>query len=119
MNDGNSRKKRSGQAERSGSNAGFYSRRFTAGELQALAERSDYLQDEISMMRVGMKRVFELVCEQDADLIVWRGALNDLGLGAYRLSNLLKAERDLAGRETIIAGALSEALEQVLAEMRA
>jgi hypothetical protein len=98
---------------------GFYARLFTAGELEDLSNQSESLEDEISMMRVAMQRVFELACQTDPDLNIWRGALNDLGLGAYRLSNLLKAERDLASQAPMIASALSDALEQVLEEMRA
>ncbi len=98
---------------------GFYSRLFTKNELEDLASLGGYLEDEIAMMRVGLKRVFEMACNEDPDLGVWRGALNDLGLGAYRLANLLKAERELSVKSPMIASALSEALEQVLAEMRA
>lgn len=98
---------------------GFYARMFTTGEVEDLARRTDYLEEEIDMMRISMKRVFELACQSDSDLAIWRGALNDLGLGAYRLSNLLKAERELVNHAPMIANALSEAMEQVLAEMRA
>jgi len=98
---------------------GFYAHLFTGGELEGLSSRNQNLEDEIAMMRVGMKRVFELACEEVPDLATWRGALNDLGLGAYRLAHLMKVERDLATHAPVIASALSEALEQVLAEMRA
>jgi hypothetical protein len=98
---------------------GLYARNFTDADLEDLGGVSGHLEDEIAMMRVGLKRVFDMACSTDHDLGVWRGALNDLGLGAYRLANLLKVERDLAANSPMIASALSEALEQVLEEMRA
>ncbi|NMC53936.1 MAG: hypothetical protein GYA48_09920 [Chloroflexi bacterium] len=77
---------------------GFYSPGFNPTEqedLEALAGQVD-LSDEIAMMRVIMRRVFEQAGEC-ADLGEWSAALGALGAAASRMAGLLRTQKILAG----------------------
>lgn len=96
---------------------GFYSPGFNPTEqedLEALAGQVD-LSDEIAMMRVIMRRVFEQAGEC-ADLGEWSAALGALGAAASRMAGLLRTQKILAGGGSDVADALSEALKDVTNE---
>ena len=115
------RRKRYPQPPDGGEDAqpGFYERGYGSLELRDLAQAlKSGLADEIAMLRVSMRRVFEAGAgEQDAEQA--RQALGSLGLAATRLASLLKAEGELTGGNDVVYNAISEALSQVLDEMRA
>jgi hypothetical protein len=77
------------------------------------------LENEIAMLRVALRRVFEVVAsakEPDAACL----ALSTLGQASIRLAGLLKAQRLIAGAGNVdVAGALSEALSEVVKEFGA
>jgi hypothetical protein len=97
----------------------FYERAFAALELRDLPQAlKTGLVDEIAMLRVSMRRVFEASGGEQGPEEA-RLALGALGLAASRLASLLKTERELTGGNDLVYNAISEALSQVLDEMRA
>jgi hypothetical protein len=96
---------------------GFYSRRFDPQELRDLeAARSAGLSDEAAMLRVAIRRVFELASQADLSLQDWARTLDKLGAAAGRLARLLQAQKDL-GEENGVSAALSEAMSDVIEEL--
>jgi hypothetical protein len=74
------------------------------------------LQDEIHMLRAVMRRVLELSREVDT-LEPALNLLSALGLAAYRLSVLLRAQKTIGGGEDEISEAISQALAEVVKDM--
>lgn len=77
----------------------FYGARFTQGELAGLEKLApSALQEEISLLRVAIRRAFEQVClrepqnEQD-----WLGALNTLSLACSRLGQIMNGQARISG----------------------
>ena len=101
--------------------SGFYSRGFTgleAAELEtALAVG---LENEVALMRVVMRRLFEQACEgEEPGLDEWSKLLGALGLASSRLATLLRTQKDLAGEKDAQASAtISQALSEVVEEMK-
>jgi len=97
------------------SGEGFYSGAFSPREMRDLADLEPLgLDDEISMLRVSTRLVFELAngvedLEQSID------ALRALGMAATRLSSLLRSQRDLHQQAN---QAIQTALHEVLQEMK-
>ena len=99
---------------------GLYSRRFRSVELAALESMTPLgLQDEISLIRVVMRRVFELACSEPLDLLGWSKTLAALGRAASQIASLLRAQAAVAGQNSEVAAALSQALAEVLREFEA
>jgi len=98
---------------------GFYSRRYKPLELQDLGEvLSSGLSDEIALLRVIIRRVFEFASESDEQgLETWTHALNTLGRASTRLAGLLRTQHTLCGEEEDIVDTLSKALGQVAHEI--
>jgi hypothetical protein len=97
---------------------GFYSRRFRQleqADLESIPARG--LQDEIALMRVTIRRVFEFAVEEAADLKTWAQALAVLGAASSRLANLLRTEKLLDDGSSEVASALSQALDQMLKDL--
>jgi hypothetical protein len=97
---------------------GFYARAYRAGELADLdAMLTEGLNDEITMLRVATRRVIECIGEftNPKEAVATLGAL---GLAATRLSTLLRTQKILAGSEQDTAAALSQALGEVVKELR-
>lgn len=99
---------------------GFYSASIRAGEiedLEAFVSEAGGLADEINLIRILMRRVFEYASAEGGDgepLAVWSSALAALGDASTRLAGLLRAQRDLtAGSSNEILDALSAALREV------
>jgi hypothetical protein len=96
---------------------GFYTQAFTQAEASDLeAVTSMDLSGEIAMMRVSLRRVFEVVATAtDPDAAV--AALSALGMASTRLAGLLRVQKLIAGAGNVdVAGALSEALSEVIKE---
>ena len=108
---------------------GFYSDRFKKGEiddLEAVAQAQNGVQDEIILMRVLIRRVFEqATCQAEEssddpknDLETWSNALNALGAASTRLAGLLRVQQVLtSGSSNEILNALSTALKEVSSEI--
>lgn len=97
---------------------GFYSRRFRdleAADLEGALQ--DGLGDEIALMRVMIRRVFEYANEEAACLDSWSGALSALGAASTRLAGLLRTQRLLGGNEGDVMEALRTALGEVTREL--
>lgn len=117
------RKKGAQPGNKNAVNHGFYAGGIKPHEiedLEAYAKQAHGLADEINLMRVLIRRVFEYAntAESGEDgptqLEVWSTALNALGAASTRLAGLLRAQRDLtAGSSNEILDALSAALREV------
>lgn len=97
---------------------GFYSRRFGELEAKDLDEALvDGLGDEIALMRVMIRRVFEYANDEAGDLEHWTGALSALGAASTRLAGLLRTQKILGVGENDVVGALTAALSEVTKEL--
>ena len=94
---------------------GYYSRRYRSLELSDLdAALSDGLDDEISLLRVIIRRVFEYANDaEDQDLDTWSKALSTLGAAATRLGGLLRTQQLISGGNNDVVSILSSAIGEV------
>jgi hypothetical protein len=93
---------------------GFYSRQFRELENTDLGRVSDGLKDEIRMLRVLIRRMFDLASSDDGDLEQMAGCLNALGMASTRLANLLRTDQKLSVDASEFAGNLSQALAETI-----
>jgi hypothetical protein len=105
---------------------GFYSRSFKDLEntdLEAMLAQD--LESEIAMLRVVVRRAFELSTAptegdgepvQDLDKAIH--VMNSLGMASIRLGSLLKIQAMLGKREGDIGAVISEALKQVARDLK-
>jgi hypothetical protein len=99
---------------------GFYSRLYRSGEIADLEQAgAPSLADEITMLRVLMRRMFEQAMHDDPDLETWIKCTDMLGKTSHHLSALMRAQASLAGQDQDVATALTEALAEVLKELEA
>ena len=99
---------------------GFYAGLFLPGELNDLRQAMELsLTGEIDMLRVVMRRVFDRLIEDSDDLKAWVGTLNVLSAATQRLAVLVRTQKQLGEDRAGVAGALSQALSEVLKEMGA
>jgi len=114
----NTTKKRGGQPNNLNAlKHGFYSRRFKKLEITDLDTAFEYgLDNEISMLRVITRRVFDL-SEGFDKLDNAICALNALGLAAARLSSLLRTQFLLEGDTSDLSSIISDALANVVNEL--
>jgi hypothetical protein len=99
---------------------GFYAGIFLPGEMEDLKQAMELsLTGEIDMLRVLMRRVFNRLIEDSDDLNVWVGALNVLSVATQRLAALVRTEKQLGEDRAGVAGAISQALNEVLRDMGA
>ena len=98
---------------------GFYSRRFNSTEsldLQSITAVG--LQDEILMLRVAIRRLFES-SEEASDLKTLADAVNVLSMSADRLSSIMRNDQFLSGPQSSqFATDLSTALAATLEDLR-
>lgn len=93
---------------------GFYSHRFNSLELSDLdTALSDGLTDEIALLRVIIRRVFEYADFESQDMDTWSKALNTLGAASTRLAGLLRTQRLIAGDSADVVSVLSQAIGEV------
>jgi len=89
----------------------FYSRRFNPLEVNDLdVALREGVEDEIALLRVTIRRVFDLANEKGEDPETWFKALSTLGLASTRLAGLVRtqelhARRQLFGRLRAFSGA--------------
>ena len=96
---------------------GFYARAFRdleAADLDMLLR--DGLTDEITMLRVMMRRTMDLADKiKDVDTI--GATLGVLGMTATRLAGLLRTQKILGGDNSSTAAAIAQALSEVATEL--
>ncbi len=93
---------------------GFYSHRFNNLEISDLGTAlSDGLTDEIALLRVIIRRVFEYADTDAQDLDTWSAALNTLGAASTRLAGLLRTQQIIAGDSGDVLSVLSQAIGEV------
>ena len=93
---------------------GFYSRRFRLVELEDLINgQNRLLEDEVTLLRVTMRRVFEYADEHNTDAETWGKTLHTLATAASRLAYMLRTQRELAGEEIDMLDVLSTALGMI------
>ena len=113
---GSGRKRKPG-AQPGNTNAlqhGFYSRRFRSLEHRDLETGlQDGLQDEISLVRVLIRRLVELAEGQD-DLKEAIQTLTAISLASTRLAGMLKTQRMLGGDEGDVTRAINNAVDDIL-----
>ena len=97
---------------------GFYSPRFSPLELRDLdTALADGLDDEIALLRVTIRRVFDLATDEGEDSETWFKALSTLGMASTRLAGLLRTQKIIQGDTSSVASALSQALGEVCDEL--
>lgn len=93
---------------------GYYARLFREAEMQDLpASLESGVQDEAAMLKVLIRRVFELTAgsEDTAESI---RTLQALGQAATRLAGLLETQQEISPQEDRVMSELSLALDEVL-----
>ena len=85
---------------------GFYSRKFQDLEVEDLGQVKGGLQDEIAMLRVSIRRVFERATElgdefadkgPGSELFALSQLLTTLGIATTRLAHMLRTQKFLDG----------------------
>ncbi len=111
----NTKRKRGGQPGNTNAlKHGFYSHRFNNLELADLGTAlSDGLTDEIALLRVIIRRVFEYADTDAQSLDTWSQALNTLGAASTRLAGLLRTQQLIAGDNGDVISVLSQAIGEV------
>ena len=96
---------------------GFYSRKFRDLESQDLETAlREGLGDEIALMRVMIRRVFDFANDNVGDLDSWTGTLSALGAASTRLAGMLRTQKLLGGGDSDALDTLSKALAEVTSE---
>lgn len=98
---------------------GFYSRQFQDQELLDLeAIMAEGLDDEIAMLRVAMRRYFELVTQHITDIDYMANTVEIMGMAATRLAGLLKIKKFLGGGEDEeLLSTINQAIADVAEEL--
>lgn len=97
---------------------GFYSQRFKPLELRDLeCVLAEGLEDEIALLRVTIRRVFDLASEEGEDTETWFKVLSTLGLASTRLAGLVRTQKMIRGDNSLVATALTQALGEVCDEL--
>jgi len=91
---------------------GFYSKRFKPLELSDLdTALGDGLEDEIALLRVIIRRVFEFANDEDKQTLdQWSRTLNTLGAASSRLAALIRTQQVVSGGGSSVLDLLSEAI---------
>lgn len=98
--------------------SGFYSRSFSELELQDLDVLTAGLADEIAALRVHTRRLVELASQSDLDLQDMIAVLSALGTSFTRIAQLSRTQAAITGQENPSRAAISQALDEVLREMK-
>ncbi len=98
---------------------GFYSHRFNSLELKDLGTvLTDNLDDEIALLRVVMRRVFEFADKGEQTLNDWSMTLSTLGAASTRLAGLLRTQQIMTGGKSgDVVDLLSEAIGVISHEL--
>lgn len=98
---------------------GFYARKFHKFEEDDLqVALQGKLQDEIDMLRITIRRVFDLATDKTLDLESSSRALGTLGVASTRLAGLLSTQKLLYGKQDEVMLALHQAIKEVNEELR-
>ena len=92
---------------------GFYSRQFRQVDLEDLQAVSSGLTDEITALRVLLRRVLEVIEQQESDPETWLGLLKAASTGFRTLGSLLRTEQILTGSHSDMQSILSQALAEI------
>jgi hypothetical protein len=96
---------------------GFYSKHMSRIEVSDLETAlQDGLTDEIAMLRVALRRTFQLA-KGAATLEDAETALSSLGFACTHLSGLLRTHKMLTGDSTTTNDVITTAISQVIMEM--
>jgi hypothetical protein len=96
---------------------GFYSAAMRPGEVADLdALEAEGLLDEIALVRVGIRRLFEVAGDSKAPGEL-ASALEVIGSASVKLAGLLRTQRMIAGGQSSLSDALSQALGEVCGEL--
>ncbi len=96
---------------------GFYSRDFSRLEVEDLElVLRDGLDDEIAMLRVSLRRLFQLSKETE-DLDKAARILTTLSQASGQLANLLRAHKLLTGNSKTVDEAITTAINQIIVEL--
>lgn len=117
------RRKRVGQpGNQKARKHGFYSPHFHEADAQDLEKYLlGGLEDEIAMLRVSIRRLLEWTPEsgERESLRDAIARLNALGNATSRLARLLRTQKDMSAKgDSEIAAALSQALDEVMRELK-
>jgi hypothetical protein len=94
---------------------GFYSRNFHHLEAADLdIALLNNLDDEIALLRIIIRRVFEYTHADDQNSATWSTALGTLGAACIRLSHLLRTQKLLGGEGDKNASAVSQAIADIM-----
>jgi hypothetical protein len=97
---------------------GYYARRFNAAEIQDLqTDTTGSLKDEIELMRVLIRRLFDITCEEAATLDDWIKVVGTLGSAASRLARMLVVNRQLESGDDPVRE-IKDALELFLGKVK-
>jgi len=98
---------------------GFYSKRFRPLELSDLdTALGDGLEDEIALLRVIIRRVFECANDEEKqNLDQWSRTLNTLGAASTRLAALIRTQQVVSGGGSSVLDLLSEAIGGISHEL--
>jgi hypothetical protein len=117
---GRSRSKRKSDNEQGeGQGGDFYLRQ---GKLLAAddlpAALADGLLDEIALLRVAIRRVFEHAASgEEQDLATWDRTLTTLSNAAARLAGLLRTQKLLHPQGDAVQDAVAQALKELTGEL--
>ncbi len=92
---------------------GLYLEYFRPAELEVLSGTPPGVSEEIDLLRVLIRRVFETADSSAQTLEEWVDVLSALGMANIRLARLLRAQATLNGSDGGMAAALSAAISQV------
>ena len=98
---------------------GFYSKRYKPLEIQDLdTALGDGLEDEIALVRVIIRRVFEYANDDDKQTLdQWSRTLNTLGAASTRLAALIRTQQVISGGGSSVLDLLSEAIGGISHEL--
>ncbi len=98
---------------------GFYSRCFRELENADLQATGHSLKDEIRMLRVLIRRMFDLASHEDGELEQMADCLNTLGMASSRLAALLRTEQKLNVEHNDLTDSLNQALAETIQALAA
>lgn len=93
---------------------GFYSRSFRALENADLQTTSHTLKDEIRMLRILNRRLFDLATAEDPDLKETATLHKAIGINTSRVATLLLADQKLGQTDQTLADTLHQALNETI-----
>lgn len=114
---GGSRRGRSQTCPTNNDQPSFYTRGFTRTELEDLRRlQGSGVTEEIILLRVIIRRAFEYALERD-DVKEALAFVNAIGNACTRLTQMVTAQKKLAEAPSDVAGAITQALEEVIREL--